>query len=75
MKKLMILGAFVGFSSGLLFGALQGASGSQTLWRATVSAFVASYLFRWWGRMWLKALREAQQERLDLLDQAPPASI
>jgi hypothetical protein len=69
------MGAFVGFSSGLLLGTLQGATWPDTLWRASVACFVTSYLFRWWGRAWLHALREAQQERLDSLDQAPPANI
>jgi len=75
MKKLMIMGALVGFSSGLFFGILQGATWPDTLWRASVACFLSSYLFRWWGRVWLKALRQAQEERLALLDQVPPANI
>ena len=75
MKKLMILGALIGFSSGLILGALQGAAWPDMLWRASVACFVSSYLFRWWGRVWLQALRQAQQERLALLDQVPPANI
>jgi hypothetical protein len=75
MKKLMIMGALIGFSSGLILGALQGATWPDMLWRASVACFVTSYLFRWWGRVWLQALRQAQQERLALLDQVPPANI
>ncbi len=77
MKKLMILGALIGFSSGLLLGTLQGASWPDALWRASVVCLVSSYLFRWWGRMWLQALRQAQEQRMELasLDSAPPAKI
>lgn len=75
MKKLMILGAFLGFSSALLLAQYKGATWPDTFWRASVACVVSSFLFRWWGRVWLQALRQAQQERLHSLDQAPPANI
>jgi hypothetical protein len=77
MKKLMIMGALIGFSSGLLLGTFQGASWPDALWRASITCFVASYLFRWWGRMWLNALRQANEQRLDLAspNSVPPANV
>jgi hypothetical protein len=75
MKKLMILGAMIGLTSGILFGAAQGSPWPDVLWRASIVCFISSYLFRWWGRAWLRSLRQAQIERISLaqLDQAPPA--
>jgi hypothetical protein len=73
MKKLMILGAILGFSGGLVFGLLQHSPWPEVLWRASIVCFGSSYLFRWWGRVWLRSLREAQIERLNLAQpsQAP----
>ena len=77
MKKLMIAGALIGFLTGILFGLSQGTSWPDILWRSSVACFVASLLFRWWGRVWLQALRQAQAEKMGLSDihQAPPANI
>jgi hypothetical protein len=73
MKKLMILGAILGFSAGIFFGLLQRAPWPDILWRASIVCFASSYLFRWWCRVWLRSLRQAQLERLQLaqLNQAP----
>lgn len=77
MKKLMIAGALIGFLAGILFGLSQGGSWPEILWRSSVACFAASLLFRWWGRVWLKALRQAQLEKMGLsnIHQAPPANI
>jgi len=77
MKKLMIMGAMIGFSAGIVIGLVQGSSWPDILWRASLVCFASSYLFRWWGRVWLRSLREAQLERLSLaqLNQAPPAKV
>jgi hypothetical protein len=77
MKRLMILGALIGFSSGVIFGLLQGSPWPEVLWRASVACFASSYLFRWWGRVWLHALRASQLERLDTseLQGIPPANL
>jgi hypothetical protein len=77
MKKLMMLGAVIGFSSGALFSLSQGAHWPDVLWRASIVCFASSFLFRWWGRMWLRSLRQAQLERLSANDlhQAPPANV
>jgi len=77
MKKLMILGAILGFSAGLVFGLMQNSPWPDVLWRASIVCFASSYLFRWWGRVWLRSLRQAQTERLHLaqFDQAPNAQV
>ena len=77
MKKLMIAGALVGFLIGVLFGLSQGTSWPDILWRSSIACFAASLLFRWWGRVWLQALRQAHLEKLGLanIHQAPPAKL
>jgi hypothetical protein len=64
MKKLTIAGAMLGFSTGVILGRIQGSLWPDVLWRAVIACCIASYLFRWWGRMWLKALRQAHAEQL-----------
>lgn len=73
MKKLMILGAILGFSAGALLSVVQRSPWPEVLWRASIVCFASSYLFRWWGRVWLRSLRDAQMERLTLaqMNQAP----
>ena len=73
MKKLMILGAILGFSAGTVLSVVQRSPWPDVLWRASIVCFATSYLFRWWGRVWLRSLRQAQMERLHLaqLNQAP----
>lgn len=77
MKKLMILGALIGFSSGLFFGLLQHAPWPELIWRSTIACFISSLLFRWWGRVWLRSLRDARMARLRAseLQEAPPANV
>lgn len=77
MKKLMILGALLGFAAGIFAGLLQRAPGPEVLWRASIVSFVSSLLFRWWGRVWLRSLRDARLARLRAseLRQAPPANV
>jgi hypothetical protein len=77
MKKLMIMGALIGFLSGVLTGLMQGSPWPEILWRSSIVCFAASYLFRWWGRVWLRSLRQAQLDRLaaDELHQTPPANV
>jgi len=73
MKKLMILGAILGFSAGTVLSVVQRSPWPDVLWRASIVCFASSYLFRWWGRVWLRSLRQAQMERLHLAQpiQAP----
>lgn len=64
MKILMILGGMVGFLAGMGFGLAQTSAWPDALWRASVTAFAGGLLLRWWGRMWLRCLVQAQQEKL-----------
>ena len=64
MKSLMILGALIGFSIGLLFGLADSGQWPGALWRASAAALISSLLLRWWGRVWVKSLRQAGEQRL-----------
>ncbi|HTI70740.1 MAG TPA: hypothetical protein VMF06_12290 [Candidatus Limnocylindria bacterium] len=59
MKKLMILGAMLGFLIGATFGILQECSWPAVLWRSSVAAAAAGLLLRWWGKLWISGLRAA----------------
>lgn len=74
MKKLMILGAIIGFAIGLIFATSQRCSGSAILWRASIAAVIAGYLFRWWGTVWVNALQESFQEKLRVMSEEPKQS-
>ena len=63
MKALMILGAIVGFLIGSAFGFAGSSPWPAALWRACAAALVAAVLTRWWGRVWMKGLRDALYER------------
>ena len=64
MKKLMIMGGFMGFLVGITVGLAQHRSWPSILWRASVAALVAGFLLRWWGQVWMNGLSEAYQEKL-----------
>jgi hypothetical protein len=63
MKALMILGAIAGFLIGAGFGYAGSNPWPDAFWRACVAAFMAAVLTRWWGRVWMKGLRDAVYER------------
>jgi len=63
MKSLMILGGFIGFGIGVAFGLAQGSAWPGILWRASVAALLAGLVLRWWGRVWMNNLAEAQRDR------------
>jgi hypothetical protein len=63
MKLLMILGACIGFGIGVLFSWASESGWPSVLWRASATAYCAGLLMRWWGRMWVKGLREVLVER------------
>ncbi len=64
MKLLMILGGMIGFLAGLGFGLAQTSAWPDAFWRGSVTALAGGLLLRWWGRMWLRCLAQAQEERL-----------
>jgi hypothetical protein len=64
MKLLMIIGALLGFAIGVGCGIAKESSWSSILWRASVAAYLSGMLFRWWGRTWIRGLKQAQSEKL-----------
>lgn len=70
MKSLMILGALIGLSIGLLFGLAERGQWPAALWRASAAALIASVMLRWWGRVWVRSLRDAAESRMS----EPPAA-
>ena len=64
MKLLMILGGLVGFVIGITFGIAQESPWPSVIWRASIGAYLAGMLMRWWGRVWVRGLQEAHHERL-----------
>jgi hypothetical protein len=63
MKALMILGAIVGFLIGIGFALAASSSWPAALWRSCAAALVAAILVRWWGRVWLRGLRDSLHNR------------
>ena len=64
MKLLMLTGGFLGFGIGLAFSWAQSSAWPDVLWRAGVAAYGGGLLLRWWGRLWMKSLREVREEQL-----------
>lgn len=63
MKLLMIIGAMIGFLTGVTLGLVHQAEWPAILWRASLAALAVGVLMRWWGRAWLRGLRQANYER------------
>lgn len=63
MKLMMLLGGIIGFGIGIGFGLAESSAGPEALWRAAAAALIGGVLMRWWGRVWVKNLRQAQQEQ------------
>jgi hypothetical protein len=70
----MILGGLIGFSIGITLGTAQGSSWPGVLWRASVAAFLAGVVLRWWGGVWARSLQESQRERMLGTDRDEPKS-
>ena len=64
MKKLMILGALLGFLVSTASGRAQGSEWATVFWRGSVVALGTGLLFRWWGRLWLLSLQKVASDRI-----------
>ena len=60
----MISGALIGFISGVAFGLVRSNSWPVIVGRASAASFCSGLMMRWWGRVWLRNLRESQSGRL-----------
>lgn len=63
MKSLVLLGGLTGFVIGAGLGLAHEKSLPSALIHACIAAYVAGMLMRWWGRVWMNALRQSRQER------------
>lgn len=70
MKKITILGAFLGFLIGASLGLAQGVEWASLVWRASISAVAAGVLFRWWSTLLIRGLRESHLEKLNATEAA-----
>jgi len=73
MKLIMVLGGLLGFAIGFGFSWAQGSAWPTIVWRAAGMALLAGLLLRWWGRLWVKCLRDAYQEKQALASAAAAA--
>ena len=71
MKSLMILGGLIGLGIGLLFGLADNGQWPAALWRACAAALIGGVMLRWWGRVWVRNLREAGAKRLEVSPEEP----
>jgi hypothetical protein len=63
MKLLLLIGGLIGFAIGAGLGLVREQSMSTALVHACVAIYIGAVLMRWWGRVWIKALRESQEDR------------
>ena len=71
----MSLGGLLGFVISLSIGLAQGSAWPNVIWRASVAAFAGGILLRWWGRVWLKSLLQAQRDRRFAAERVEPTSV
>lgn len=46
----------------MVFGLIQSSPWPDIIWRACIGAYIAGLLLKWWGRIWLKCIREAEEK-------------
>lgn len=63
MKMLLLLGGLIGFLIGIGFGLIHDKSLPAALLQACIALYIGAALMRWWGRVWIKALQQANRER------------
>jgi hypothetical protein len=62
MKALLLIGGLLGFGIGLIFSWAQESAWPSCLWHASLAAYLASQMLRWWGRSWRKNLEIVHSE-------------
>jgi len=62
MKLLLLTGGLMGFGIGFGLGLVHEQSLPNALAHACVALYVGALLMRWWGKVWIRALRDASQE-------------
>jgi hypothetical protein len=67
MKLLLLIGALVGFLTGVVLGLANQSGWPMILWRSAFASLAFGILLRWWGQRWVQCLRTAQQERFAAL--------
>ncbi len=73
MKKLMIMGGLTGFLIGFGVGLINDVSWPALFLRASVAAFAAGVLMRWWGGVWIRGLQESLSQRTTDIAPLKPA--
>lgn len=63
MKLIILIGGFTGFGVGMFFGWANQSPWPSVIWRSCAAAYAAAFLLRWWGRLWIKSIYQAQYER------------
>ena len=63
MKLIIALGGLIGFAIGLGFSWAQGHPWPAALGRAVIATLIAGLLSQWWGRLWIRCLRQSHRER------------
>jgi hypothetical protein len=64
MKAMMLVGGLLGFLIGMGFALAQESEWPSALWRASIGAYLAGLLMRWWGRVWVNSIRQMQTEKM-----------
>jgi hypothetical protein len=59
MKKMMIMGGFLGFGIGGVTGLVKEVTWPALFLRACVAALFSGLLLRWWGQVWLSGLKDS----------------
>ena len=61
MKSLLLLGGVIGFLIGISFGLIGDRPLPQVLVQACLTTYAACWLMRWWGRVWIRGLKESKE--------------
>ncbi len=63
IKTLMLLGALTGFGIGIGFGLARQGDSKWVFLKACIAAYIAALMMRWWGRIWIRSIKEMHQEK------------